>query len=288
MVKLYLIQAAICINTISAFAPISSVQTQKNVANLSMSPSEQQHEEKSRRSFLNKVVGSTAIAAFSLLQNVTPANAIGGGIKKVNTKLASYGLPTMEKVADGFTPLAEVWGRGKNRDPLMISFAHPSDWVVTLPSQDVNGEDGTIQAGEYAKGDTATLFIYEDEGKVENINEQPKTFFEKVLIKSISQKGNNVFQDFKVTKIVPKTENGQEYMVCDFKYTLITGAGFEVDRIGVASVTSTGNYVETLWTASTRQRYQKTQLALREIASSFRCYSEGLGMTKIEYTADIV
>lgn len=39
--------------------------------------------------------------------------------------------------------------------------------VVTLPSQDVNGEDGTIQAGEYAKGDTATLFVYQDEGKVD-------------------------------------------------------------------------------------------------------------------------
>ena len=38
--------------------------------------------------------------------------------------------------------------------------------VVTLPSQDVNGEDGTIQAGEYAKGDTATLYVYQDEGKV--------------------------------------------------------------------------------------------------------------------------
>jgi hypothetical protein len=31
----------------------------------------------------------------------------------------------------------------------------------------VNGEDGTIQAGEYAKGDTATLFVYQDEGKVD-------------------------------------------------------------------------------------------------------------------------
>ena len=38
---------------------------------------------------------------------------------------------------------------------------------MTLPSQDVNGEDGTIQAGEYAKGDTATLYVYQDEGKIE-------------------------------------------------------------------------------------------------------------------------
>ena len=37
---------------------------------------------------------------------------------------------------------------------------------MTLPSQDVNGEAGTIQAGEYAKGDTATFFLVPGEGKV--------------------------------------------------------------------------------------------------------------------------
>jgi hypothetical protein len=31
----------------------------------------------------------------------------------------------------------------------------------------VNGEDGTIQAGEYAKGDTATFFVLPNSGKVE-------------------------------------------------------------------------------------------------------------------------
>ena len=73
----------------------------------------------------------------------------------------------MASVPDGFSPLAEIWGKGNNREPLMINFAHPLDWVVTLPSQDVNGEDGTIQAGEYAKGDTATLFVYQEDGKVD-------------------------------------------------------------------------------------------------------------------------
>jgi sulfate adenylyltransferase subunit 1 (EFTu-like GTPase family) len=48
-----------------------------------------------------------------------------------------------------------------------VAFGFPIDWVVTLPSQDVNGEDGTIQAGEYAKGDTATFFVLPNSGKVE-------------------------------------------------------------------------------------------------------------------------
>lgn len=280
--KLSLFQLAFCSVSVGAFAPISrapSSSTQMTMVNDEDSAS-------SRRSFFNKVVGSAALAGATLLQSPFPANAIGGGLKKVNAKLASFGLPTIAKVPDGFTPLAEVWGKGANRDPLMITFNHPSDWVVTLPSQDVNGEDGTIQAGEYAKGDTATLYVYQDDGKVDGVNEQPKSFFEKVLIKSISQKGNNIYQNFKVTKIVPKLENGQEYTVVDFKYELLTGAGFEVDRIGVASITSTGTAVEVLWSASTRQRYKKTELQLREIADSFRCYSGGLDMTKIKYETD--
>lgn len=283
MVKFYLFQLALTCASVGAFAPIASPNA---VAPSTTTELSMVQDESSRRSFFNKIIGSTVVAGVSLLQAPFPANAIGGGLKKVNAKLASYGLPTIDDVPSGFTPLAEVWGRGRNRDPLMVSFIHPSDWVVTLPSQDVNGEDGTIQAGEYARGDTATFFVYSDEGKINNINEQPKSFFEKVLIKSISQKGNNVYQNFKVVKIVPKVENGQEYMVCDFKYQLLTGAGFEVDRIGVAAVTSTGTAAEVLWTASTAVRYKKTQEQLRNIVGSFRCYSDGLDMTKVVYALD--
>ena len=84
-----------------------------------------------------------------------------------NASTHRYGVATIDKVPDGFSPLAEVWGKGRNRDPLLVSFLHPIDWVVTLPSQDVNGEDGTIQAGEYARGDTATFFVYAEGGKVD-------------------------------------------------------------------------------------------------------------------------
>jgi len=43
-------------------------------------------------------------------------------------------------------------------------------------------------------------------------------------------------------------------MLVDFKYELLTGAGFEVERRGVASVTSQGDGVQLLWAASTRAR----------------------------------
>lgn len=92
---------------------------------------------------------------------------------------------------------------------------------------------------------------------MQNIASAGKDLYEKCLIKSISQKGSNIYQDFKVTKAVPQDPaeyGGKEYVICDFKYTLLTGAGFEVDRRGVAAITSEGPAVEVLWTASTRQR----------------------------------
>lgn len=71
----------------------------------------------------------------------------------------------------------------------MHSIIHRVTWVVVLPNNDANGEDGTIQAGEYAKGDTATFYCYTDPGHVNNIHSQPKELFEKALMKSIGQKG---------------------------------------------------------------------------------------------------
>jgi hypothetical protein len=75
-------------------------------------------------------------------------------------------LPTVGDVQGGFSPLLEVYGKGKNRFPILVQFNYPLSWVVTLPSNDVNGEDGTVQAGDYAKGDTATFFVYEEPGNI--------------------------------------------------------------------------------------------------------------------------
>ena len=192
-----------------------------------------------------------------------------------------YGLPQLKEVPSGFTPLLELYGKGRNRKPLLVEFLFPSDWVVVLPNIDVNSEEGTIQAGQYSAGDTATFFVLKDSEKVEDITSQPKEFFQNAVIKAISQKGDNIYQNFKITKLEPKDGEykNQKYMLVDFKYELLTGAGFEVDRRGVASVTSQGDGVQVLWTASTRQRYKKTEDALRTIAGSFRCYGEGLGLS---------
>jgi len=236
----------------------------------------------SRREFFAQTLSAAALASTGVLAPL-PANAASAA-DKVNQRLQAYGLPPITKVPSGMKPLLEVYGKGKNRFPLLVLMTHPLTWVVQLPSNDANGEDGTIQAGEYAKGDTATFFLYSDEGHIDDVGAQPKAFFERALIKAISQKGANVYQNFKVIKATPQKENpdyaGKDYVLCDFKYDLLTGAGFEVERRGVAAVTSTGPAVEVLWAASTRERFKKTEGTLRDIVGSFRVWGDGLNFSE--------
>lgn len=89
----------------------------------------------------------------------------------------------------------------------------------------------------------------------------------------------------KITKLEPRTVDNQQYMMADFKYQLLTGAGFEVDRKGVASITSEGDAVEVLWAASTAVRYKKTEGQLRDIVNSFRCYADGIKVDNIDLVA---
>lgn len=234
----------------------------------------------SRRNVVSNVAATFSVMAGSCCGSIgfpkVSAAAVSGA-NKVNSRLKGFGLPAMERIPDGFSPLLEIYGKGKNRFPLLVTFAHPLTWVVTTPSNTVNGEDGTVQAGDYGKGDTATFFVYENPG---HVNEISKSLVEETLQKAIGQRGSNMFQNFKVTKVEPSTtSDGQNYVIADFKYQLITGAGFEVDRKGVASLTSEGKAVEVLWAASTAPRWKKTEQNLRDIVSTFRCYAEGLNFS---------
>lgn len=237
-----------------------------------------QSEGDSRREFFAKTASIAAIGVGSPFLPVDVASAVTG-TGKVNAKLKGYGLPPVTDVPGGFSPLLEVYGKGANRFPILVQFNYPLSWVVTLPSNDVNGEDGTVQAGEYAKGDTATFFVYDEPGNVPDIASQSKGFFEKAVIKAISQKGDNMYQNFKVIKTEPTKQGDQDYVLVDFKYELLTGAGFTVDRRGVASVTSQGKAVEVLWCATISTRFKKIEDQLRQIAGSFRCYTEGLNLS---------
>jgi len=271
---------------VSGFAPSSANTAATTTTRIAASANDDEGD--SRRNFFSKslatglVYSAAALASTGVLAPL-PANAASAEAK-VNARLQAYGLPPVTVPVSGMKPLLEVYGKGKNRFPLLVLMNHPLTWIVQLPSNDVNGEDGTIQAGEYAKGDTATFFLYDAEGHVDNIGKAEKSLFETILIKAISQKGANVYQDFKIIKAVPQTDNpaygGKDYVLCDFKYVLLTGAGFEVERRGVASVTSTGPAVEVLWAASIRERFKKTETTLRDIIASFRVYGEGVNFDR--------
>lgn len=270
-------------NVALGFAPASGTATTTKLSVTS------QDEGDSRREFFTKSAGM-AVAGFGVpFLPIDSANAVSGA-NKVNAKLKGLGLPPVADVKGGFSPLLEVWGRGKPRFPILVQFQYPISWVVTLPSNDNNGEDGTVQAGDYAKGDTATFFVYEDPGNVKDIMNESKAFFQKAVSKAISQKGDNMYQDFKVIRTDPREINGQQYVLVDFKYELLTGAGFTVDRRGVASVTSQGKAVEVLWCATIGQKFKKNEETLRYIAESFRCYTDGLNLADDLYKggADIV
>ena len=261
---------------------VSSAFVPAGRANLATSLSLQTNDssEVSRRGFMENLATASAVIAGASSAVVAPTPAMAYGLNKANDKLAAYGLPPLSKsLPNGFSALAEIYGKGANRTPLLVAFGFPLDWVVTLPSQDVNGEDGTIQAGEYAKGDTATFFVVPDVAKTD-VHSQDKEFFKSALISAISQKGSNVYQDFKITKLTPVTQDDDKYVLVDFKYTLLTGAGFEVERKGVASVTSAADGVQLLWAASIAARYKnKTEGQLRAITESFRCYGSGLNFS---------
>ena len=84
-----------------------------------------------------------------------------------------------------------------------------------------------------------------------------------------------VIQNLKLKKARKLEANTETpYYLVEYTYELITGAGFEIARKGVASVTSVGQSVEAMITASTDIRYKKVESQLNEIAASFRVYDK--------------
>lgn len=67
--------------------------------------------------------------------------------------------------------------------------------------------------------------------------------------------------------------DGVEVASIDFGYTLLTRAGFTVNRKGVASVHLVGDTMVGLVTGTTEQRFKSLEADLRACADSFRAYA---------------
>ncbi|KAJ8609829.1 hypothetical protein CTAYLR_008135 [Chrysophaeum taylorii] len=199
----------------------------------------------------------------ALRHRTLPAGATD--LKKFNSKLSSLGLPEFQSIPNGFNALLESYSQSSPK--LLVEFLYPSSWLVVKPSINTNGEAGTVSAGDYGKGDSASLFVADGAG-----GEANKAFYQRVLIGGISQRGDNQYQNFAITKIKPGAE--KDYAIVDFEYELLTGAGFVVERKGVGAVTSLGQKAPALIAVTTAARWKKLETSIRTIADSFRVYEQ--------------
>ncbi|KAJ1455654.1 hypothetical protein M885DRAFT_519338 [Pelagophyceae sp. CCMP2097] len=212
-----------------------------------------------RRDFLG---AGAAAACLPFLVAAAPANA--ASLNKVEKALSGLGLPALGELPGGFNALLETYSQGRGNKPLLVRFAFPSSWLVVKPSVNTNGESGTISAGDYGKADSASLFVSPEVGELTS-----REFLNKVVVAGISQRGDNQYQSFKLGKVTPG-EKG--YTLVEYKYELLTGAGFVIERTGVASVTSVGTGSQALITVTTSTRWKKLEDTLKAVANSFRVY----------------
>ena len=82
------------------------------------------------------------------------------------------------------------------------------------------------------------------------------------------------YEDVKIKKIKLVTQDdGQEMLKLDFGYTLLTRAGFTVERKGKASALLANDAVVGLITATTALRYKELESQLDTMTDTFRAYN---------------
>ena len=190
-----------------------------------------------------------------------PRPAAAADLNSWNKKLDKLGLPPLDKIPGGFSP---VLSSVNQEQSLFVEFLRPDGWLVVKPSVNTNGEDGTVSAGDYGKGDSAALYVSDLRPATD------KAYYAKLLKGGIAQKGGGeLYQEFKVRKVTPGAPT-----TVDFSYELLTGAGFIVERRGVAAVTDVNGKSQALLAVTTSARFKGLEPKLRTIADSFRCYEK--------------
>eukprot|EP00752_Nemacystus_decipiens_P004820 g4387.t1 len=221
-----------------------------------------------------------------------PAPASAASVTEANRKLSQFNLPPVVDVPDGFNTLLEGYGKdgglnaalgSSNRDPILVTWNYPKGWIVQRPNTDTNKEAGTVSTGDYGRGDSAGLFVA-PKSLMGGSSLSSKEVMEGVVKKALSQKGDNQFQSFKLKSVKDGATdfNGNKYYIADFQYELLTGAGFTVERKGVASVAQIGNSVTGVVGATTANRAKTVKPQLQEIAASFRIRERNREVYRVE------
>lgn len=251
---------------------------------------------------------SALVAAPAALVLAPPLPALAGD-SKANVRLASLGFPPLPSVG-GYFQLAEFLGRAsaanidgektrgfKLDSPLLVAFNYPQTWVTALPTISSNGESGTVSAGNYIKGDSAAFVVFNPAIASEfnptannQAASQGAALSKETLARTVvASATSDVYQDVKVKNVKPR-EGAGDYVTFDYTYTLLTRAGFEVDRHGVGSATVLSDgQVGALVTATTALRWKGEESKLRELTKSFVVYklkkSDVQQLTEIEQEA---
>jgi len=214
-----------------------------------------------RRRALGWAAGTAVGTAVAL-----PAPAFAADVNKFNKRLDQLGLPPVDSIPGGFRP---VLSSVNQEQSLFVQFYSPDGWLVVKPSINTNGEDGTVSAGNYGKGDSAALFVSPLKPATD------KAYYGKLIQGGLGQKGGGeLFQEFKVKKVNPPAGAGAGPVTVDFSYELLTGAGFIVERKGVAAVTDVNGKSQALLAVTTSGRFKTLEPTLRTIAGSFKCFEK--------------
>jgi len=239
-----------------------------------------------RRGFLAQ---TAALVATPFALPLLPARAdvyganseLPTNLKDVNKFLQKLGFPAMPS-GNGMSPLIGYIGTAppanidgqkvKSRafnQVLLVRYLFPSGWLIAKPDITENGEAGTLGANNFIKGDSA-LFTALPLPNGKALKDQSKDFFAQLLS---SQMTNDVYEDVKPKKIkVVTLEDGTDQVIYDFSYTLLTRAGFTVERKGVAAAVQIGDAATALVCATTALRFKELEPQLRQSIDSFRVY----------------
>jgi len=233
-----------------------------------------------RRGMLAQTAALIATVPFAAYADVYGVNSeLPTGEKEINKFLVELGYPAMPKV-NGLSPVVEYIGtatpanidgqkvRARQFDGiLLVRFLFPSTWIVSKPDITENGEAGTVGANNFVKGDSmvfTTLKLPDNKP----LKDQPKSFFQTLLS---AQMTNDVYEDVKPKKLNYVTAaDGTEHILFDFGYTLLTRAGFTVERKGVAAAVQVGDSAAALVCATTALRFKELEPLIRGSADSFR------------------
>jgi len=203
-----------------------------------------------------------------------------GSVTDIKEDLKTYGTPELtpsEEAPAGWTWVAEPIGitedayNGKfnlGAVPRVLRFLCPPGWLAERPNIDYNGAAGTVQINDYSKGDACTF--YADLNFAGNVEDLKKKDCEKELAKALTQKGKSFLQGIKVSKVEDGPAPG--YKTCEYEYTIYSGAGFELERSGVAVLAQLPDtkLLNIFWSAASTSRYKDVKSNLKTVMKSFR------------------